>query len=107
MDTSPDGKEANMSQGLAYRAGMAYLAGGLPGNDQQHIIRFNGKFYRWTGSHYDPTSDEEIKLGVTRWLARHAAVRTVGKRVQEVTEGFVRDVMLSVKAETEAPPHLQ
>src|SRR5262245_13171162 len=108
MDASPNCKEANiMSPGLAYRAGMAYLAGGLPGNDQQHIIRFKGKFCRWSGSHYDFTSDEEIASAVTRWLARHAAVRTVGKRVQAVTENFVRDVLLAVRVEAEAPPHLQ
>src|SRR5262249_26701883 len=34
-------------------------------------------------------------------------VRTVGNRVQAVTENFVRDVLLAVTAEVEAPPHLQ
>jgi hypothetical protein len=39
-----------MTQGRSYRVGLTYLAGELPGHDKQHIIRWNGKFYRWSGS---------------------------------------------------------
>jgi len=96
-----------MSLGLAYRAGLVYMAGGLPGHDTQRLIRWNRTLSRWNGSHYRPVGDEEIKTAVTRWLARHSAVRSAGKRVQEVTESFIRDVMPAIKTEAKARPKLR
>jgi putative DNA primase/helicase len=96
-----------MSHGLAYRAGLTYLAGGVPGHEPQSIVRWNGTFYRWSGVCHRPASDEEIKSAVTRWLARHPAVRTRGQKAQEVTEAFIRDVMLPIKSETEVSSELQ
>jgi putative DNA primase/helicase len=93
-----------MAQGMAYRAGLIYVAGGLPGQQTRPIARWGGKFYRWTDSFYMPVTDEEIKADVTRWLARHPAVRTDAKdKVKPVTEAFVRDVMLAVRTEAEVP----
>jgi putative DNA primase/helicase len=102
------GQEVLVSQEMAYRAGLTFLAGGLPGQAPQHLARWNGNFYRWTGSHYRPCADEDVKASVTRWLARHSAVRARGPdQVQEVTEPFVRDVMLAVRTETEIGADVQ
>jgi P4 family phage/plasmid primase-like protien len=91
-----------MAQGMAYRAGLVYVAGGLPGQAMPTIARWRETFYRWTGAYYLPVTDEEVKAAVTCWLARNPTTRTDPKgKIAPVTESFVRDVLLAVRAETE------
>jgi P4 family phage/plasmid primase-like protien len=93
-----------MTQGMAYRAGLVYLTGGLPGQPSHYVLRWGGRFFRWTGSFYRPAADEEVKADVTRWLASYPAVRTDSKgHIRPVTESLVRDVMLAVRSEVEVP----
>jgi hypothetical protein len=36
-----------MSQGLEYRAGLKYLASGVPGPEDFNLVRWREPFYRW------------------------------------------------------------
>jgi putative DNA primase/helicase len=90
-----------MSPGLAYRAAGSYLAGIVPNHSPQHIVRWNGTFYRWSGTVYCQQTEEETKNKLVAWLARTPQVRTENNKIKDVNDSFVRDAMLALRAETE------
>ena len=91
-----------MTQGIAYQAGLRYLDGQLPGTPNRRLLRCRGKFYKWSGSHYQVQTDESVRNDVTRWLARNEGVRRIGDQPQPLTTSFVQNVMMAITAETAA-----
>jgi P4 family phage/plasmid primase-like protien len=97
-----------MAQGVAYRAGMIYLAGGLPDQPAQNLVRWGGQFFRWSCPRYRQVTEEEVRADVTRWLARNPGVRTgADGKEKPVTAALVRDAMVAVYAETAIPDAVQ
>src|SRR5262245_39554228 len=89
-----------MSQGIAYRAGLGFLASSVPGADTPETLRWCGQFYQRSGPSYRPVTDEALESQLTKWLAGNPEARkdTNGK-VLPVTRTFLRDAMLAVRSE--------
>ena len=87
-----------MDAGFAHTAALQYLAS----PETPEIVRWCGVFYEYDDGTYNSVTDEHVKLCVTRFLSRKIRARKTPKTWDEVpvTESSVRDVMLSVRAET-------
>ena len=96
-----------MSQGLAYRAGLNYLAGGVPSQEVVNLVRWRGQFYLWRQGCYRPASEEQIEASFVRWLARNPGSRGKSDNIRPVTKAFVRDGMLAIRAEMSVPDNLE
>jgi P4 family phage/plasmid primase-like protien len=89
-----------MSQGLAYRAALQFLASSVPGNTTPETVRWRGHYYQYDGTRYRPVTDETVEAAVTRWLARNpAACVEDGGKVRAITKTLIRDVTLAVRSE--------
>lgn len=94
-----------MTAGFAHDAALEYLADA----HTPETVRYGEQFFWFEGSCYDVVPDEVVKLRLTKFLARKATVEKNPKVWNEVavTDSFVRDVLLCVKAEAAAPTSLQ
>src|SRR5205823_1982282 len=86
--------EAPMSQGLAYNAGLLFLASSVPGAVTPETVRWRGRFHQRTGACYEPVTDEAVNAALARWLAANPGALTGAKgKVYPVTTALLRDAM--------------
>jgi putative DNA primase/helicase len=98
-----------MSQGIDYEAGARYLIDEVPGQPARELIHWRGAFYRYERGAYRPVTDGVVEIDYTRWVARNPGARQDpgSGKISAVTNAFVKNSMLAIRAEAAAPDDLE
>jgi putative DNA primase/helicase len=88
-----------LSHGIAFTAGLRYLADRVPGGGTPPTVRWNGRYYQRSGVRYRVVTDEAVEGGLARWLALNPdALADERGRTRPITMNLVRDAALAVRS---------